>query len=608
MILVSFCLNRMISDFMLELYTIKINRKDSYMRRRKFHKSKGTWTAAVLAAVFLAGAGLSRGALAAEAPLYHVWESSQETESRSMSETGRECGKTDAVPEYIVEKEMDSAGGNADFMSVIEETDENKPNAGNAGENDPDAGKAGENPPDTGKAGENQPGAGNAVENETDTGQKPGETGQDGGECADINIENGKPEAAENTDQEFTEPEDENNPHGYEEKPSSTDTAGAAGKQPGTAAEAENIEQTVETETQPGREEPENSDQEPSDMGDRESSKEGEAEGAEVTKKADFRIQASAIPETAKAGEILLYEVTVENTGELPLEALKLYSVFGQSGQNGQWEETPGLITSEGNAVLDHLEPGEETALFLRLPLTEAQETPVKLKLMGEAENAADAEEISGEGGKLVKTVEVLTEITPLKADFQVTKTADRETAAAGDTVYFQICIRNTGERTLHSVLTTEKFQAEDIPVRFLEKEGIQLNQNKTKALIPQIGPGEAVSLRAAVELPEKVESRELINEVSVVTAETGEREVSSRAELQVYGPPEQEPSEETDIDAETEPPSEKSSRVSENPKTGDGSRPALWCLAAFLSALAAGFLGRGFWRRFLRKLTKTKD
>lgn len=567
MILVSFCLNRMISDFMLELYTIKINRKDNNMRRRKFHKSKGTWTAAVLAAVFLAGAGLSRGALAAEAPLYHVWESSQETESRSMSETGRECGKTDAVPEYIVEKEMDSAGGNADFMSVIEETDENKTNAGNTGENAPDAGKPGENPPGAGNTGEDDLDIGKA---ETDTAQKPGETGQDGGECADINIENGK--------------------------------------QPGTAAETENIEQTVETETQPGQEEPENSDQEPSDMGDRESSKEGEAEGAEVTKKADFRIQASAIPETAKAGEILLYEVTVENTGELPLEALKLYSVFGQSGQNGQWEETPGLITSEGKVVLDHLEPGEETALFLRLPLTEAQETPVKLKLTGEAENAADAEEISGEGGKLVKTVEVLTEITPLKADFQVTKTADRETAAAGDTVYFQICIRNTGERTLHSVLTTEKFQAEDIPVRFLEKEGIKLNQNKTKALIPQIGPGEAVSLRAAVELPEKVESRELINEVSVVTAETGEREVSSRAELQVYGPPEQESSEETDIDAEIEPPSEKSSRVSENPKTGDGSRTALWCLAASLSALAAGFMGRGFWRRLLRKMTKTKD
>lgn len=532
---------------MLELYTIKINRKDNNMRRRKFHKSKGTWTAAVLAAVFLAGIGLSRGALAAEAPLYHVWESSQETESRSMSETGRECGKTDAGPEYIVEKEMDSAGGNADFMSVIEETDENKPNAGNAGENDPDAGKAGENPPDTGKAGENPPGAGNAGENETDTGRNPGEMGQAAGECTDINIENGK--------------------------------------QPDTAEETESMEQTVETETQPGQE-----------------------DQTEETQKADFRIQASAIPETAKAGEILLYEVTVENTGELPLEPLKLYSVFGQSGQNGQWEETPGLITSEGNAVLDHLEPGEETALFLRLPLAETQETPVKLKLTGEAEKAADAEEISGDGGKLVKTVEVLTEITPLKADFQVTKTADRETAAAGDTVYFQICIRNTGERTLHSVLTTEKFQAEDIPVRFLEKEGIKLNQNKTKALIPQIGPGEAVSLRAAVELPEKVESRELINEVSVVTAETGEREVSSRAELQVYGPPEQEPSEETDIDAETEPPSEKSSRVSENPKTGDGSRPALWCLAAFLSALAAGFLGRGFWRRLLRKLTKTKD
>lgn len=511
------------------------------------HKSKGTWTAAVLAAVFLAGTGLSRGALAAETVPGYVLEQSRETERGNMNETGKECGKSDGAPEYIVEKDMDSAGGNADFMPVTEETDESKPNAGEPGENETDAGKPGEHGADTGKAGENLPGAGNTGENETDTAQKPGETGQAAGECTDINIENGK--------------------------------------QPDTAEETESMEQTVETETQPGQE-----------------------DQTEETQKADFRIQASAIPETAKAGEILLYEVTVENTGELPLEALKLYSVFGQSGQNGQWEEKSGLITSEGKAVLDYLEPGEETALFLRLPLAEAQETPVKLKLTGEAEKAADAEEISGEGGKLVKTVEVLTEIMPLKADFQVTKTADRETAAAGDTVYFQICIRNTGERTLHSVLTTEKFQAEDIPVRFLEKEGIQLNQNKTKALIPQIGPGEAVSLRAAVELPEKVESRELINEVSVVTAETGEREVSSRAELQVYGSPEQESSEETDIDAEAEPPSEKSSRVFENPKTGDGSRPALWCLAAFLSALAAGFLGRGFWRRLLRKLTKTKD
>ena len=43
-------------------------------------------------------------------------------------------------------------------------------------------------------------------------------------------------------------------------------------------------------------------------------------------------------------------------------------------------------------------------------------------------------------------------------------------------------------------------------------------------ALIPEILPGQAVSLRAEVALPENVEDQTLINEVSVVTAETGER------------------------------------------------------------------------------------
>ena len=107
--------------------------------------------------------------------------------------------------------------------------------------------------------------------------------------------------------------------------------------------------------------------------------------------------------------------------------------------------------------------------------------------------------------------------------------------AVPGDKVTFQICIRNTGERTLHSVVTTEKFQLQNVPVRFLEAEGIVLNKARTKARIEKIEPGCSVGLLAEVTLPEKLKDQKLVNEVSVTTAETGERKVTSKAEIKVY-------------------------------------------------------------------------
>ncbi len=74
-----------------------------------------------------------------------------------------------------------------------------------------------------------------------------------------------------------------------------------------------------------------------------------------------------------------------------------------------------------------------------------------------------------------------------IKAAFEVEKTADRTQAYPGDTITYQICIRNTGERTLHSVLSTERFQNAGILAKFVQKEGVTLSNNGTQALIPQI-------------------------------------------------------------------------------------------------------------------------
>ena len=67
--------------------------------------------------------------------------------------------------------------------------------------------------------------------------------------------------------------------------------------------------------------------------------------------------------------------------------------------------------------------------------------------------------------------------VEELKAAFEVEKTADRTQAYPGDTITYQICIRNTGERTLHSVLSTERFQNAGILAKFVQKEGANIKQ-----------------------------------------------------------------------------------------------------------------------------------
>ena len=288
--------------------------------------------------------------------------------------------------------------------------------------------------------------------------------------------------------------------------------------------------------------------------------------------------------EKPKAGETLVYEITVENTGRLPLSDFDLNYSFGDSGLKGTWETAEDTdedregngsqAADSGSISLEKLEPGMRKLFYLRLPLLEDREDPVRLKVTAAGED------------RLLET-----DIIPLEADFEVTKTADRTQAVAGDRILFSICIRNTGERTLHSVLTSERLQTEGLRAEFLEQEGAELNPSKTMALIPEILPGQAVSLRAEVALPENVEDQTLINEVSVVTAETGERTVVSGAEVQIYGiSPSPEPSETAGYLPEQTAVTRAYAPESA-PKTGDGSRPVFWFSLAASGAAAGIYL-----------------
>ena len=535
-----------------------------YMRNIFFRKTR-----AVMAAFLLAGAVAVNGGFCGCAFAYAAANgetgiqaagNSPATEGDSRSKAAALRDSRDNRPEAASLTEDNAEEKNTEEISeTVSNTQKNTHEESNGQEINTD---------------EKSEGAGNGQEINT------------GKESAEENI-SGESEAEEHPGDEDKSEEIPENANVSEEEPGDADTSE---EDPGN----ENMSgETPEDENAPEQsmEDENGSEEDPEKENEADGTSEEDTEG--VWNKDDQEGQESEgallldlrlLNEKPKAGETLMYEITVENTGRLPLSDFDLNYSFGDSGLKGTWEtaeDTDGdregngsQAADSGSISLEKLEPGMRKLFYLRLPLLEDREDPVRLKVTAAGED------------RLLET-----DIIPLEADFEVTKTADRTQAVAGDRILFSICIRNTGERTLHSVLTSERLQTEGLRAEFLEQEGAELNPSKTMALIPEILPGQAVSLRAEVALPENVEDQTLINEVSVVTAETGERTVVSGAEVQIYGiSPSPEPSETAGYLPEQTAVTRAYAPESA-PKTGDGSRPVFWFSLAASGAAAGIYL-----------------
>lgn len=305
---------------------------------------------------------------------------------------------------------------------------------------------------------------------------------------------------------------------------------------------------------------------------------------------ADLSLSVQAEDDTIKAGSDLVYTITAENTGECDLKDLRISYNFSEKGLSGEWSE--GAEDAVGNtAYIEKLEASATKIVYLTVHLPEERTTAVSLALTAAA-GKVSGDNDTGEAEEIVKNAELVTQIQALQAAFEVTKTADRSMAVPGDEIRFLICIRNTGERTLHSIVTTERFQLGNVPVRFLEKDGVRLNKSKTKAKIEQIAPGEAFGLEAVVTLPEGLEDQNLVNEVSVTTLETGEQTKIAQSEIQVKAAEEEKQKEtNADIDGEMGSEQDESRPASTHPKTGDPYQPFLWLFMIPGSVLAVGCL-----------------
>lgn len=308
---------------------------------------------------------------------------------------------------------------------------------------------------------------------------------------------------------------------------------------------------------------------------------------------ADMELSVIAQNKKMKAGQTIRYQVEIANTGKLDLADIRLTSSLSCPKIRQLWEDAEGLLTEGAVAEFAELKAGESRSFYVQAPLLDEQEKDLEHQVEAEARVKDRVEEVIRKNASTINGLEAL------KADLSVKKTADKETAAPGENVTYQICIVNTGEKTLHSVVGTERFQAAGIHAQFLEQEGVTLNSSRTKAMIQQIPPGEAVSLQAVVKIPGKTADQKLFNQVTVTSQETGERLMEASASVMVKGEVAITPEEGLPLQGDDQGPAsgqiQMARTASTHPKTGDDTRRDLWTLLAVTALVTV--LG-GIWLR----------
>ena len=304
---------------------------------------------------------------------------------------------------------------------------------------------------------------------------------------------------------------------------------------------------------------------------------------------ADFAVEVRQQTENAVSGERILMNARLINTGQVPLYKLSLEAQAEESEAAPVWEKEPGVETNGAYAVLESLAEGEERILSFYIDSSSSQKGNLRLKILAKTENPVSVE----------KKGEISVIVQPLKASFTVKKTADCDVARPGDTVTYQISIHNTGQQTLHSVITTERFQMSGVLAVFLEQEGVSLNRTKTQAKIPQIVPGGCVNLKARVVLPENLEDQNLINQVIVVTDETGEEEaVRDQTSIRVENKKTSENGSSWKKSGGSTSGTERTDK-GQAPKTGDNTHKELFQALIFVSFLISALVARHmFFRR----------
>lgn len=232
-----------------------------------------------------------------------------------------------------------------------------------------------------------------------------------------------------------------------------------------------------------------------------------------LVKGSEIQILKTAQKRMYHPGETAVYEMVVVNPTEQPIR-----NVVVKDSLDGAFqvqEDSNISLNEDGTVTVKELVAGAQVTLKY------TYEIPADAKA-GSLENVAWATGTveTPDGPKQVED-EDKEVIVVQKPEIQITKMADKEIYAPGETVIYDIVVKNTGNCALTNIEVTEQMLKDGAFVTVKPQAEDESNKDESRVIIDSLAVGETVHLTYQYTIPEDAKAGEAIYNRVTVTGES---------------------------------------------------------------------------------------
>lgn len=232
-----------------------------------------------------------------------------------------------------------------------------------------------------------------------------------------------------------------------------------------------------------------------------------------LVKGGEIQILKTAQKRMYHPGETAVYEMVVVNPTEQPIQ-----NVVVKDSLDGAFqvqEDSNISLNEDGTVTVKELVAGAQVTLKY------TYEIPADAKA-GSLENVAWATGTveTPDGPKQVED-EDKEVIVVQKPEIQITKMADKEIYAPGETVIYDIVVKNTGNCALTNIEVTEQMLKDGAFVTAKPQAEDESNKDDSRVIIDSLAVGETVHLTYQYTIPEDAKAGEAIYNRVTVTGES---------------------------------------------------------------------------------------
>lgn len=232
-----------------------------------------------------------------------------------------------------------------------------------------------------------------------------------------------------------------------------------------------------------------------------------------LVKGGEIQILKTAQKRMYHPGETAVYEMVVVNPTEQPIQNVVIKDSLDGAFQVR--EDSNISLNEDGTVTVKELVAGAQVTLKYTYEIpadAEAGSLENVVCVTGTVETPDGPKQVEDEDKEV---------IVVQKPEIQITKTADKEIYAPGETVIYDIVVKNTGNCALTNIEVTEQMLKDGAFVTVKPQADDESNEDDSRVIIGSLAVGETVHLTYQYIIPEDAKAGEAIYNRVAVTGES---------------------------------------------------------------------------------------